>query len=127
MMPKIKRSFEYAYRVLSIALSTATEGQQYSFLSYIIRPDDPLLLSRDIITGTHIKPNLDIDEVIFTKSKKIKKYENDVKDANNNNNLTTEFIDLTSTSEFEGKHLSIPIEIDIVDDKQTSKKKRKFK
>ena len=48
-MPKIRRAFEHAKELLSHALcdgGAASSGK--SLLSYIIRPDDPLLAEREI-------------------------------------------------------------------------------
>jgi DNA polymerase sigma len=43
MMPKIKRAFEHAHQLLQAALSDSTVE---SYLSYVIRADDALLLTR---------------------------------------------------------------------------------
>jgi hypothetical protein len=43
MMPKIRRSFEHAHQLLSAAL---TDSRIESYLSYVVRTDDALLIDR---------------------------------------------------------------------------------
>jgi DNA polymerase sigma len=43
IMGKIRRSFEHAYQLLTVAMNNP---HQHSFLSYIIRADDPYLVGR---------------------------------------------------------------------------------
>jgi hypothetical protein len=43
IMPKIRRSFEHAHQLLSAALC---DSRIESYLSYVIRTDDPLLIDR---------------------------------------------------------------------------------
>lgn len=45
MMPKIRRSFEHAHQLLSAALS---DSRIESYLSYVIRTDDALLIDREM-------------------------------------------------------------------------------
>ena len=43
MIPKIRRSFEHAHQLLTCALC---DHKVTSYLSYVIRPDDPALAGR---------------------------------------------------------------------------------
>jgi hypothetical protein len=43
MMPKIRRSFEHAHQLLTCALA---DPHVSSYLSYVVRPDDPALQDR---------------------------------------------------------------------------------
>ena len=43
-MPKVRRSFEHAHQLLSAALC---DPYIESYLSYVVRTDDPLLVDRD--------------------------------------------------------------------------------
>ena len=43
LTPKIRKTFEHAYEVIVTVIS---QGRSDSYLSYVIRADDPLLLYR---------------------------------------------------------------------------------
>ena len=47
MLSKIRRAFEHALELLTHALADSRAHNDETFLSYIVRPDDPLLADRE--------------------------------------------------------------------------------